>query len=958
MTLVASLLLSVVPQVLPGGDIQLPPAKPRPAAEQPSQRNPSDLERLRRDLIDLRATPERVEQRLRQMAQDYAAPALEGLMVEVARSARSDELEGLMVAARRFCTGSRVFGDELLFQLLSRPLGEATRSVLQTMVVLKGADAKVALQECVRSRVTGVRRQATELLAPMLAPTDWPFVSQLSREQALDLQLRAVELLAVLPDDRAQDRLLELLAKDPALAGAAAVGLVRIGRQAVPALQRQFAAPPVDRAFAYAGFVLAQLAPGLGPDTLPASGAETLAQRLRDPEALTRCLVAIPLADLVYRGIQVAGESVEVGVIEALLDVVAPVQFVPNLDLLRRPAEERLLLLTGRPAASSDPRTWRDWWKLQRDAFVGVRADIVVDDANIGGVVLSWRHDDRHVRLLAEGLADAAPMPNATEIVLGHGQLLQVLASLRAAGFLDPARMRIENNLPRVRSLQLEVLRQRCLMLAPVADAPVFDALTAIVQGVVADEAWQLYRSADEPRGAHWRTEAAWRAAHPEALVRGQRLAQRIVRSWSGLGPELRTRAIDFLVSHPQRSQLLGEADGEVAVATLAGGPPLQDLDLRLLELAAAVPGEKVWRAALQAAVTAKGGGRGAVRAVFAVLGTDAVLASLGDANPVVRRAGIEEAVTVRDDRAAPRLVELLQDADVEVQRTAVYACGALRVPAASRPLVALIAAEQTAPTLRREALVALGRVGGDLAFPVLQRAMTAPDPEDRDATLRALGELSDPRAANLLAELAVVGNGKDLGNLATASLLRHGAKSAVPALRAQLDVVKDSAIREQLVLALGSYQDPAVIPDLLDLLRLPRHAASAASLLSCTTGMPLVESPQSGSRIDQAEAWYRQNKAKPQWQWLLDALQRARVTTSLHADEFTNQTKPETVVELARLLVEAPEARLWPLCCAVLRSTTGEDYGTVTLHSAQAAREAIAERYRLSATTPRTAAK
>lgn len=955
MTLSASLLLSLIPQVFPGGDIQLPPAKPKVEAAA-VQKPVTDGERFRRDLLDLVGRQDRVEARLRTMAEDYTPAQLEKLIVDVARSARSDELLGLMVAARRFGAQSRVVADELLFQLLSRSLGDATRVVLQTMAELQGPAAKKSLQECVRSRVTGVRRHAVELLAPMLVADDVPFVLQLSKEQALDLQLRAVDLLAAVPEERTLRRLIELLAKDPALAGAAAAALVKVGAPAVPLLQQQLAGPAIDRAFAYAGFALAQMAQQLGPETLPASSVPALAGRLRDPEALTRALVAMPLADCLFRGDAVPSGTSEADVVDALLEVVVPTQFVPNLDLLRLPATVRLELLTGRVAVGAEVRAWRDWWSREKAGFVGARASLAVDDGNVGGAVLQWRQEQRLVRIVVADLADQPPLADATELVLPRPEMLTLLAALRAAGFQDPAHMRVAGNLPIVRSLQLQVGPQRCVANAPAGEPSAFAAWTGILQKVIEDNLWQLFRAADVARGEAWRTESVWRSANPDEFARAARVAQSVVRVWPQIGPELRARGLEFLVGHPQRARLLGEDQAKAAVAMLAGVDKLADLDLRLLEVVAAAPGDVVWRQALQLA--AAKGGRPAVRSVFAVLGDDAVLASLQDADPVVRRAGIEEVVATRDHRAFPRLVELLKDADLEARRLAVYACGMLHVTAASRPLVALIAAEDATPELRREAMVALGRTGGELAFPVLQRAMAAPEQGDRDAALRALGELNDLRAAHLLAELVVVGNGKDLGNLATASLLRHGALLAVPALRVQLAKVQDRTIRVQLVLALGAYQDPEALSDLIDLLRDQRYAASAASLFACTTGFELIDSPERGSRLGQAEVWYRQNRAKPQSQWLLDALAANKIEVALTPASFAGKANKETVLELTRLLADCQVPHLWPLLTAVLRTSTGEDHGNVTLHTTTEQRQAIAELYRFAVSSTGTAAR
>ncbi|MCU0863563.1 MAG: HEAT repeat domain-containing protein [Planctomycetes bacterium] len=955
MTFVASLFLASLPQVLPGGDITLPPPKDRPAARVAAVRPESELTRFRRDLTDLHGSPERVEGRLHRIGTDYAEEAIEPLVLEVARVARGTELGNLMLVVRRYGAGRRKVGDELLFQLLARPLADATRPVVDAMVYVKGSEAKAALLQCVRGRIAGVRRHAVEVLIPMLTADDLPFALELSREQSLDLQLRGVEMLRALAVPPALERLVELLSKDPALAGAACQALVQVGAPAVPVLQRLVTAPPIDRGFVYGAFALAQLAQHGDRAVLPAGLAAPLQARVADLEPLTRALAAIPLADLAYRAEPGQAAFPDAAIVDALLEVVQPRQFVPSLDLLRRPAEERLLRITGRIVPTGEGLAWRQWWELQRADFLGVRGRIDVDATQAARAVVSWRHENRHVRVLAEAFADVAPVDGATEIVLAPAAMLELVQALDRGGFHDEARMRVDSALPRVRSLQLQVPSGRSLVAMPAGEYPAFDSLVALVQQQVDAEAWQLYRIADnEPdRAAFWRAERRWREANPDPVARGRRFVARVVGNWSKLSEPLRARALEQFVSHPQRKQLFTEVEGEQAIAALQGRPELQELDLRLLELAAAVDGDRVWRQAVDLAARAKGGGRAAVRAVFGVLGPDAVLSALQDQNPLVRRAGIDELVVVRDVRAAPRLVELLADADLDVRTAAVMACGQLQVAQASQPLVAAIVADDTPAAVRREALRSLGRVGGEQAFAVLQRASTAPVREDKEAALRGLGELRDPRASHLLAELAVISFGTDIGALARYHLQRQGGSQVVPALRRQLELVQNPEIRDQLVLMLGAYQDAASVPDLLDLLRKPTHAPAAAILLAGTTGIDLSGD---GDRIGLAEAWYRDNRARPQWQWLLDALRVAQVRHGMTPEQFALGGAAVPVAELARLLVEVTEPRLWALSAAVLRTTTGEDFGVVTMQTPLETREAIAARYRSLAEANRAA--
>lgn len=931
----------------PQGNLRLP--EPTKAAQEPTTAAPAprplpEIERFRRDLMDLSSSPPKVELKLQAMAQSY--PSIESLVIELARTARPTDMANLLVAARRF--GTPRIGDELLFQLLARPLGDATRATVETMAVLKGADAKKALQQCIRGRIAAVGHHAVDVLAPLVDADDLAFAVDLTSEQNLDLRLRGIDLLQVVPAPGAPRRLVQLLSKDPVLAAAAGQALVQSGGRAVPALQELCAAPPIDRGYVYAAFALAQIAEAGDAAALPPTLAEPLTAQLASLEPLTRVLAAVPLADLAYRSS--AGERVfpDREVVDALLEVVSPERFVPNLDLLRQPAEQRLLRLTGR-LLGAEALPWRDWWRDQRELFVGVRQAVVVDAANAGRATVVYRHDQHVVRLLGEALAGVAPTKGATEVVLTGPQMVELTGALAAGGFGRADAMRAPTGLPPVRALQVQVPAGRALVAMPAGDFPAFDALVARIDRSVQEQLWQLFRNpVDEPdRAAFWRAERRWLDANPDPLEQGRRLLRRVVHNWDVGDRALRARAIEHFFARADRRQLLGEQDGAAIVAMLrqrAATAPIEDLEQRLLELAAGSAGDVVWRDCVDFAATH--GDRDAVRSVFAVLGAEALLAALQDARPVVRRAAVEEVTAVRDLRAGARLIELLEDADESVRLAAAYAVGQLGVAGASRPLIAALSAEGTSPPLRRECLRSLGRVGGDQAYAVLQRAFDmAPLPEDKEAALRGLGELKDPRASFRLAELAVIASDSDTGALARFYLQQKGGVLAVPALRQQLHVVQEPAIRDQLVTMLGMYQDPEVVPDLIELLRVPKAATQAAELLAATTGFDLLAQ---NDRLGAIGAWWRQNGQSPQWQWLLLALQTDNIATTLRPEQFESSAGLVAVPELARLCADLREPRLFVLTAAVLRSLTHEDFGVVTPTTTAEARMAIADRYRL----------
>lgn len=964
MTLFASLIRSssLVPALLAAGlqpavpaqrtphDIGLPPRTANEQADKFAPRPLTEVQRFRRDLVEMQGSSPKVEARLTEMGIAY--PAIEALIIEVARTALANEMRNLMVVARRF--GTPRVGDELLFQLLARPLADATDVTVQTMAVLQGAKAREALKSCIYGRYAPVRRSATDVFVTMVAADDVPFALQLTSDQNLDLQLRGVDILRALGDERGVGRMLQMLSKDPALAAHTCKALIGMGMVAVPQLQALCGEPPIDRGWAYAVFALAQIEGATGRPLLDAAWVPQLTRRLRDPEALTRSLVAVALADLAYRS-PAEQTFPDVDIAEALLEVAEPERFVPNLDMLRQPCEQRLLRLTGRMVATTEALRWRDWWQTQRAGFVGLRVDVEVTAATAGQVVVTLRRDQRVLRLLAEEFADLPPMAGAHEVLLAKSQMLELAKTLRTMGFGDVGLFRETAGLPAVRSLQVQVAGARAQVAVSVVENPAFEALAKLVMDSAESELWQVFRHpVDEPdRAAFWRAERRWRDEHPSELERAQRFARRVVTVWPVVPPALRARGVAFLLGHEQRQQLLTEADGARILTMLGSGIEIGDLELRLLELAAAVPGNKVWRDCIDFAAKLSAADNKAVRAVFAVLGTDAVLLALADERPAVRRAAIDEVVSARDQRAGARLVQLLADQDGGVQVKAAQAIGVLQVEAAADPLIELIVTEATPPMLRRESLRALGRVGGANAFRVLERALASPVQEDKEAALRGLGELRDARAAHLLAELAVIGHGKDLGALARYYLQRQGGVLAIPAIRHQLELVTNADLRTQLVLLLGVYQDPLVVPDLMDMLRDPHRGVEAAALLSGTTGIDVLSAKD---RLGTVEAWWRQNRSLPQWRWLLDGLDATKEPTVLKPEQFALGSDPAVVEELARILVEVKEPRLAVLCGAVLRTLTGEDYGGLSLDATKEMRSGIAARYRLLAEASRAA--
>lgn len=926
--------------------LQLPPVQTRPGSRVQAAPEPqAEIDRFRRDLLDLH-TPSKADGTLMDLGQRYRS--IDSLILAVCRKAGPRELQDLVVVAGRY--GTPRVGDEFLFQLLARPLGTATRPVLEAMVALKRADEqgdhhKEALMECIRGRISAVRFHATELLAAELqagaTDAELKFALLLSSEPGLDLQLSGVQLLAAIAQPAARQRLLELLSKEPTVAGAACAALVRIGTDAAPVLQQALSAPVIDRAFGYAAFALAMIGDQDGQLLLPPELQPKLRAQLQQPDQLMRSLCAVPLADLgYYATAAVPGGDEEL--VDALLLTVEPLGFVANLDMLRTPAEQRLQRASGRYGSE---RGWRAWWADARNGFVAMRAEVPIDAANSGRALVTVRVGGGRVRLLGEQLAGVTPLGDSQELLLSAEQMLELVQQLRQAGLREAGQQKYAAGLPLTRSIELQVDNVRTVVAAPAQDARQFDELAARVEAVVQREVWQLYRDplAEPDRGAFWLAERKWMAANPDPIAQERHFLLRAVHRWSQLPENLKGRALERAYRVADRARLVQEEDGAAMVAMLRTQASLGEHELRLLELAASAPGDAVWRDVIDVASTLPGAGPKAVSRVFALLGPDRVLAALQDQRGVVRRAAIDEVVQLEDMRAGPRLVQLLDDVDESVSRSAVFACGALGIAAARPRLMAMVAAESTLPQLRREALRSVGRIGGPGAFELLERALAAPQREDRQAALRGLGELREARSAQLLAEMFVAGTESETGELARFYLQRLGASLAVPALRSQLGV-QDPQARRELVDLLAAYQDPNVIPDLIDQLRQNSEPLRAVANLECITGLDVTSREE---RVGALEKWFADHKLEPQWQWLLQALARDNIKTTLQKEQFDTAADLAAVPELTRLLLELREGRLRSLTAAVLRNLTGEDYGMVTPLTPHNSIETMAARYR-----------
>ncbi|MHC5065189.1 MAG: HEAT repeat domain-containing protein [Planctomycetota bacterium] len=524
-------------------------------------------------------------------------------------------------------------------------------------------------------------------------------------------------------------------------------------------------------------------------------------------------------------------------------------------------------------------------------------------------------------------------------------EILGLLSHLTEAGFMRPVgapASAAESS----RSLQLRVGVASCRT-EPAADPRVLDGIFAALRRCALDQRWQLYRNSetDPDPVAFWRREQTWLDGHPDERERHAHLKDLILDALPKLNGGRFELAVQHLVALPRLGELLSTEDGESLIQAARSRAVLDSVAFQVMELALLVPSDEIWRQVLDVAEQRYDrGGRQAMARIFAILGPDRLLISLRQGSKVVRILVMDELAQLRDTRAVPDLLELVEHKDRDLQRSAVFCLGKLQAVGARKPLLGLLetSGQQMDPYLRRTVWVALARIGGPEVLPVLESAAMYTDPADRRAVITALGELDHPSAARELARMYAMWGNNAYGQLAMQNLRRKGDLVASPILE-ELMLKSNQQIRRQIVLLLGEFQHPAAFPELLNMLtEEPRHMQEIA-LIAGITGQDVTER---NDRIEYLRAWYRANIGLPQSVWFLNALGDYQVPHTLDIEQLRGDGNLSGVPELARLLIDAPAPQLRSLAARILRVVTHQDYGVVSLQAPEERRRAIAERY------------
>ena len=131
-----------------------------------------------------------------------------------------------------------------------------------------------------------------------------------------------------------------------------------------------------------------------------------------------------------------------------------------------------------------------------------------------------------------------------------------------------------------------------------------------------------------------------------------------------------------------------------------------------------------------------------------------ALLTLVKDPHPNTRAFAVKGLGVMKDRAAVPLLTPLVEGPDRALAVEAIRALGRIGDPAGAPPLLKLIAAMKADPTLRLEAVTAVGSIKGDGVIDLLLDVLGDPSPPVRAAAIRSLAQLDPENFITVLSGL------------------------------------------------------------------------------------------------------------------------------------------------------------------------------------------------------------
>lgn len=739
-----------------------------------------------------------------------------------------------------------------------------------------------------------MRATTERLLAERLTSDLAPALAEASRAKRDDTRLRAIRLLARLPDPGVVDVFLDHLADSSArVVSTVAEELARRDAEHLDLLLagRAFESRWVLRENACALLAVIDREDERLEPILDERHVEPLLGGLSSSDPFVRGACAAALAGIGFRAPSVEGtEWLDREVIDHLVYAVSGKEFHPDFPALLPRAVRRLERVSGQSFGQDGPR-WVDWWLQAREGFHALRAWLLLDEHNATRLVLSLggELDEGPFVLFGPDLA-RADVPAAGEALrLTVNQCRELTALLAREGVLGPARLpgRLGATGRGARSLEIALDGHgKRFEIGPNRAEPWFERIAAAARDLRRRNRWQRYPDLERYSGerAFWEDESGWWSLEHTEAERGRRLVELILRTAGQREPGARTAAVRELEELYGVSGVPSPDDFEPLVALLDAEPFLCDrarrlcgLALRAGVLAEAPQGEPVAgplplaRARTLLDVLERRFGADAapeLGLVCAAAGRAFTRTLAHDEDPLRRAVACATLAEGAEPEDVELLLAALDDPAPEVAAAAATALGGARIEQAREPL--LVRARVAEPAVRAAALVALGSLGGEYVIDALLVGLADRDPRIQSAAAEGLARLGDPSAAPLLASLLSKPHSDPAYRSACRGLERLG-RAAWPELERLMRSPLAAGRRDAAVL-LARQGHPEVVGPLIAILhQAPRDREVAFELAVATC----VDFRGADDPAQTWTEWWRTVRHDDPLAWLLAAADR-----------------------------------------------------------------------------------
>lgn len=888
----------------------------------------------------------------------------------IARAHRLSNLAVTRLARVWRALPERKAAPALVTILKSRKLGKHTAPIVDHLFFLLGPEAKLVALDCLTSPHKVLRTIATERLSLLLTREDLPRLRSFLRHKDQGVRISSLQALARWLVEHPQEDLAPLAAclrhADGAVRAQAASLLAAQGSRAVESVLPFVAADPTGPEWFLAALLLTRRELASSEPILPAPALRRLGRSRYDARVLSRTTAAIVAGLRLYddpaslrdKSSGFADLSRE-EILDALIEVTDVSTYYPELGFCHDAALLALRLLTGEDF-SADHRRWATWWRGVRKTFVPFTRAVELDEANATKGRLTVFEGSTVVAVL---MGADAPEPPARDggfrARLADAELLALMGKLQARGLFDLEQRLLESKgIVEGRAIEFEVGDVRARDGFPRGESLRFRTFERVLADTMESESWQQYCPDDlagMERRDWWREQRLQFAKAADEAGRRAHEIELALRVLDQLDAQWRTHAIDrFLAESKRDDSQLGQRASDALLTFLSSARErnrtadslriTEDERQKLFETLARTKIAETGKILDALAISPSPELRASLVRVLAVRGEEAVLAALKHDSHVLRATAASEASRFSTPRITASLIACLRDSDWDVRRRAVESLGTLKVTEASDEIHRLV--EDAEALVRHASLLALGRLGGKLAFERLLRATGPGLPGDRLAAVRGLASLEEPRAASSLVGIAAAHMGQPLGMQAIQGLEERSSPSLRAEVRRWLESSDDPILRQRFTFLLGEMGDPAVAANLLRLVERGESGARACILLAQLSGLDYCARRD---RVALYRKWVEELADEPVPIRLLNALGESKIEHGL-TDAMENVTQPTAVVdELARLIIETKDPQ-WPirtLAAQMLREVTGQDYGTVRRSTRLGVRRALVERYR-----------